>query len=116
MQNEVTIIIDLNTGNGVYLLTDAGKTLTCFDASKKRRASHVFPRNFILRTLFRILRCWLGDKGRMSEFTRSWKCAWIIDTSPVGGPILNGIWYDRRAAIDAEVEYLNKFFISRETL
>ena len=105
MQNEVTFII--GQGECMYLCTEAAPII---EGAVTARASHVYPRNFILRTLFRILRCWLGDKGRMSDFTRSWKCEWIVDARPVGGEILPTTYYDRRQAINAEVVYLNKFF------
>lgn len=104
-QSAVTFII--GGGECTYLLTEAAPQI---EGAVSRRASHVYPRNFLLRTLFRVLRCWLGDKGRMSNFTRSWRCAWIVDARPVGGQILSTIYYDRKQAIDAEVVYLNKFF------
>ena len=105
-QSMCTFIIYPN-GECTYLMTEAAPQI---DGAVVSRASHVYPRNFILRTVFRILRFWLGDKGRMSEFTRSWKCEWIIDTRPVGGQVLPTVYYDRKQAINAEVVYLNKFF------
>ena len=110
-QNEVTYIIDTDSGNAVYLVTEAAAPLQL--GAVPLRASHVIPRNFALRGLFYLLRYWLGDKGRMSDFTRSWRCAWIIDTRPVGGPILPTIYYDRKQAINAEVAFLNQWFIRR---
>lgn len=104
-QGAVTFII--GEGECTYLCTEAAPQI---EGAVIRRASHVFPRNFLLRTLFRILRYWLGDKGRMSDFTRSWNCEWIVDTRPVGGIVLPTTYYDRRQAINAEVVYLNKFF------
>ena len=111
LQNEVTFVVDDSTGDAVYLVTEAAASLQL--GASPQRASHVIPRNFVLRGLFFLLRYWLGDKGRMSDFTRSWKCAWIIDTRPVGGPILPTIYYDRKQAINAEVAYLNQLFIWR---
>jgi hypothetical protein len=111
MQNEVTFIVDESTGDAVYLVTEAAANLNL--GSSPLRASHVEPVNPILRLAFHLLRQWLGDKGRMSEFTRSWKCAWRINTQPVGGPILDGVWYDRTKAIEAEVKFLNRWFVER---
>ena len=110
-QSEVTMIIDGDGDFTTYLVTEAAANL--FEDTPHFRASHVIPRNFALRGLFFLLRYWLGDKGRMSDFTRSWKCAWIVDTRPVGGPILPMIYYDRKQAINAEVAYLNQLFIWR---
>lgn len=101
----VTFIIA--DGDCTYLMTEAAPVI---EGAVTARASHVYPRNVVLRTLFRILRFWLGDKGRMSDFTRSWDCEWIVDTTPVGGPILSTIYYDRKQAINAEVVFLNQFF------
>jgi len=132
-QDEVTFIVE-STGDAVYLVTEAAANLNL--GSSPLRASHVEPVNPILRLLFHLLRQWLGDKGRMSDFTRSWKCAWRINMKPVGGGILRwkdlphnacmvkygdaawggnevAIWYDRLAAIDAEVAALNEHFIRR---
>jgi hypothetical protein len=110
-QDAVTFIVDDSTGNAVYLVTEAAASLEL--GAQPQRASHVIPRNFALRGLFYLLRYWLGDKGRMSDLTRLWKCEWIVDTRPVGGPILSTVYYDRKQAINAEVAYLNQLFIWR---
>jgi hypothetical protein len=104
-QGAVTFII----GDGVctYLQTEAAPVI---EGAVTRRASHVEPDNFFLRILFHALRQWLGDKGRMSDFTRSWSCLWRVNMKPVGGPILCTRYYDRKQAINAEVVALNKFF------
>ena len=101
MQNEVTFIVDESTGDAVYLVTEAAANLNL--GSSPQRASHVEPVNPLLRCAFHLLRQWLGDKGRMSEFTRSWNCEWRINMKPVGGPILPTTYYDRKQAINAEV-------------
>jgi hypothetical protein len=113
MQNEATLIIDLATGDCKMVLTKAAKTLHLTD-SPSRRASHIIPRNFVLRLIFYITRFLVRDDSRLAQWTRTWGCAWLIDTRPVGGPILDGVWYNRLAAIDAEVEFLNRWFIWRD--
>jgi hypothetical protein len=72
MQNEVTFIVDESAGDAVYLVTEAAATLDL--GAQPLRASHVEPVNPILRCAFHLLRQWLGDKGRMSDFTRNWPC------------------------------------------
>jgi hypothetical protein len=109
VSNEVTFIVDDNTGDAVYLVTEAAASLQL--GASPQRASHVEPVNPILRLFFHLLRQWLGDKGRMSEYTRSWPCLWRVNMKPVGGPILSTVYYDRKQAINAEVIALNKFFI-----
>ena len=108
-QNEVTYIIDTESGNAVYRVTEAASPLQL--GAVPLRASHVEPVNPLLRVIFHLLRQWLGDKGRMSEFTRAWPCLWRINLKPLDGPILPTVYYDRKQAINAEVIALNKFFI-----
>ena len=110
-QGAVTFIIAEN-GDCTYLMTEAAPVI---EGAVSKRASHVEPDNFFLRILFHALRQYLGDKGRMSDFTRSWRCLWRVNMEPVGGPILCTRYYDRQQAINAEVVALNKFFMG-ETL
>ena len=107
-QDEVTFIVE-STGDAVYLVTEAAANLNL--GSSPLRATHVEPVNAVLRCAFHLLRQWLGDKGRMSDFTRRWPCKWRINLKPVDGPILPTVYYDRSQAINAEVIALNKFFI-----
>jgi hypothetical protein len=81
------------------------------DASTVRRASHVEPVSPGLRVLFHGLRMLFGEYGRMASFTRAWPCYWRVNLSPIGGPVLPGVWRDRADAIAAEVEHLNAHFI-----
>jgi hypothetical protein len=111
MQNEVTFIIDTKDGTAKYLLTEAAGALDFEEKPPAIRASHVEPCDFVLRALFHLLRKWFGDKGRMSEFTRAWPTKWRVNMNPVGGGILFETYYNRRTAIDAEVEALNNLFI-----
>jgi len=96
-----------------------------------QRASHVEPADFPTRVWFHILRRLVNDKSRIAAWTRTWGCLWRVNTKPVGGPILRvgdvysfcpptcnahndiAVWRNRQAAIDAEVKFLNKFFLER---
>ncbi len=109
MQSEATLIIDEN-GDCKMVLTKAAKMLNLTD-SPSSRASHVEPVNITLRLLFHAIRANVADDSRLAAWTRLWPCGWRINTTPVGGPILDGVWYDRLAAIDAEVEFLNQWFV-----
>jgi len=105
---ELVTIIDLDTAEAIWLMTPDAPII---EGAIVQRGSHVEPVNPILRCAFHLLRQWLGDKGRMSNFTRSWPCLWRVNMKPVGGPILPQTYVNRLAAIDAEVVALNKFFI-----
>jgi hypothetical protein len=137
VQKEMTFVID-EKGDMLFLVTEAIEGSMFAREADIRRASHVEPANWALRVLFHILRRFLGDKGRMSDFTRRWNCLWRVNTKPMGGPVLTwshvystkqmrsmartecGItfpelfsiatWRDRRDAIDTEIEFLNQWF------
>ena len=79
-----------------------------------RRASHVEPDGLALRGAFHTLRWLFGEKGRVSEWTRGWRCLWRANMAPSGGPVLPGRWRDRKQAIAAEVEHFNIFGIQKE--
>lgn len=73
---------------------------------RSRRASHVEPASLTLRLAFHALRALFGEKGRVSEFTRSWPVTWRVNMAPSGGPILDETFTDRALALRAEVRWL----------
>lgn len=127
----LTVTIDEN-GDLVYLKTDSCDALLELGETVTKRASHVEPDNFLLRRLFHTLRLF-GDKNRIADWTRNWNCLWRVNTSPVGGPILLwrhvwgsedwmkglsgynyvALWRNRQSAIDAEIKFLNDWFLTR---
>jgi hypothetical protein len=109
MAGVATLIIDEVTGDITFLVTPAAAAFLTDDAVV-RRGSHVEPNNWTLRIVFHALRQWLGDKGRMSDFTRSWKILWRVNTKPTAGVILPQRYTNRQEAIDAEVTFLNRYF------
>jgi len=46
--------------------------------AKVKRVSHIVPENLFLRILFRILRFLFPDTSFIAEWTRKWKCKWIV--------------------------------------
>lgn len=109
-QTEVTFVID-EAGDMLFLVTECMLGSALVAEAHVQRASHVEPDNRVLRLLFHLLRQWLGDKGRMSDFTRKWPILWRVNTTPVGGPILPTRYQNRQAAIEAEINFLNRWFI-----
>jgi len=71
----------------------------------ERRASHVEPVCAPLRTLFRAIRRRVRDDSVLATFTRYWPVRWRV--AIVGGPTFGPFW-SRRAAIRAEIEWLNE--------
>lgn len=109
--NIITCTIDEN-GDVIYLATDANDAFLNDGTEVTRRASHVEPEHFGYRVAFYILRL-LGDKTHIAQWTREWPVVWRVNTRPVGGPILEGRWTNRQAAIDAEIIFLNDWFLER---
>lgn len=70
-----------------------------------KRASHVLPKQWLARQVFRVLRSIFGDQGWVATFTRAWPCSWLVDLAPSNGPIL-GPYNDRQVAIDMEIKWL----------
>jgi len=105
-QKEVTFII--SEGRMTYLLTKAAPRL---EGAVVRRASHVVPVNAYLRLAFQAIRKLVADDSRVAAWSRLWPCMWRVDMSPVGGGILPVQFSNRLAAIDAEVKFLNDWFI-----
>ena len=71
----------------------------------RRRASQVHPVNRIKRAAFYTLRGLFGERGRVSDWTRSWVGNWEVDLAVSGGPKL-GPFAVRSEAIRAEEQWL----------
>ncbi len=125
----LTVTIDEN-GDMIYLKTPLSDVLLELGTVVTKRASHVEPATFWLRQWFHIVRACVRDNSRVAQWTRGWKCLWRINTKPVGGPILThghvtgfqckewvwdiiALYPNRQDAIDAEIIFLNKFFLTR---
>jgi hypothetical protein len=128
-QKVLTVTID-EDGDLIYLKTSEHDIFAEMGEVVTRRASHVEPDTFWLRVAFHILRTVVSDKSRIAEWTRGWSCPWRVNTAPVGGPVLTWAdvapspcapWMDkqtftthnRQEAIDAEIKFLNQFFLER---
>ena len=122
----ITVTID-EDGDLIFLQTDSADIFMELGKTITKRASHVEPATFWARVAFHILRALVTDDSDVAAWTREWKCAWRINTKPVGGPILTvddvGMGYlrgdeiaefsNRSEAITAEIEFLNTFFLER---
>lgn len=105
------VIVKVQSDGTVRFLVGQGSNPFLTSGATVRRTSHVEPDNSIARLAFHCLRFAFGEKGRVSDFTRSWRCLWRINLAPTCGPILEGRWRDRAEAISAEIQYLNANFI-----
>lgn len=94
-------------GSMKFIVDDDSRQLLSMGNSEVRRASHVEPFDPVLRFTFHVLRSVFSDKGRVSEWTRSWQCYWQVNMSPSNGPTF-GVFRHRRDALAAEVKWLTE--------
>ena len=113
MENKIiTITIDEN-GDQIFLKTDATDCFLECGEVVTHRASHVFPVAFWKRQAFRLLRALVPDHSRLAAWSRMWRGPWLVDTAPTAGVVLQGRWMNRQDAIDAEIAFLNQYFLER---
>jgi hypothetical protein len=125
---EIIITIDQSTGDMLFLETSGAQAFKALGRLRTRRASHVEPYEFWPRVAFTAIRMLVSDSSRVTEWIRNWNTLWRVNMKPVGGPILtwshihpkhiaasNRIypWGNRQEAIEAEVKFLNQFFLER---
>lgn len=133
-QKVTTATID-EKGDVLFLASNENDIFCELGDVVTKRASHVEPATFWARGAFHFLRLF-GDKTRVADWTRGWKVDWRVNTKPVGGPILTYgnmlpktairdlrsprgtrythtivTWSNRQDAIDAEIKFLNWFFL-----
>lgn len=78
-----------------------GLTLESYE---KKRVSKIVPENLPLRFLFNILRFAFGEVGNVSDWTRSWRCSWLLIVDSES----KGRFIDRLEAIRFEKDLIFK--------
>ena len=124
---EITITID-ESGDLKMLEMAMAEPFKTLGTTVTKRASHVEPAPYWDRVLFTFIRALVPDDSRLAEWTRNWNTLWRVNMRPVDGPILrfghmypailltseqaNRVycWGSRKAAIEAEIEFLNNFW------
>lgn len=104
------VIFKISNGKTTFLMNEHTKAFIPATAVVLR-ASHVVPTDIASRKLFNALRAPFADESKVAAWTRTWKCKWQADLSPVNGPVL-GPFDSRVDAIEAEIEWLNKNFLA----
>ncbi len=105
------VVIHITPEGNIRFLQSEDAPVSLIGQGVTRRASNVEPVSNTLRYVFYGLRFLFGEKGRMAQFTRQWRCDWRVNLAPIGGSVLAGSYRNRAEAIDAEIAYLNKTFI-----
>ncbi|EMM5101200.1 hypothetical protein ACK249_005735 [Pseudomonas aeruginosa] len=76
-----------------------GLTLESYE---KKRVSKIIPDNLCLRVCFYILRIGFGEVGIVSDWTRGWRCTWLLVVDAES----KGRFHDRQEAIRFEKELI----------
>jgi len=71
----------------------------------EQRGAYVFPRNPVLRWIFKAIRRRFGSAGIVSELTRSWPCRWVV-VLPGEHVRIPGVFQSHFAAVCAEVQWI----------
>ncbi len=78
---------------------------------KIRRASHIWPANPFVRLAFRAIRFVFGDRGRLAEWSRHWRCCWTVRLSEDPGRVVFSS-QSRRACLAWERAYFESVMIA----
>ena len=69
-----------------------------------KRAGYVWPLSGTLRVAFRLLRKAFGSQSVVADWTRSWRCRWIVVNADTMTPLL-GVYDTHTATVEAEVRW-----------
>jgi len=108
---EIIITIDQSTGDMLFLETSGAQAFKALGRLRTRRASYVLPADFWARQAFKLIRWFIRYDSAGAAWCRTWRGPWLVDTTPTAGVVLTGRWMNRQDAIDAEIEFLNRWFL-----
>lgn len=95
------MIIEIDENGKVHGLYEDLKEIfdeSSFKVIEKKRFSHIVPENIVKRVFFKILRRLFSDEGKVAQWTRNWKCSWIVTV----GNEKYGPFKTRKEAIEFE--------------
>ena len=96
--------IDIKDGVAVAF-TDDAELLEADGETTTSRYSHIWPSQFALRCAFRLVRWVTGEKGRLSDWTRTWRCKWQVRLAD-SPKVVRFESNDRAACIEWELKNL----------
>ena len=68
----------VNPDGTVHMVANDDFPLEAVGIVEKRRASHVVPVHPVKRMAFRALRFFVGERGRIAAWCRSWQGPWQV--------------------------------------
>ena len=109
MSKRITIVISNDGQSRLGVGEDAHRILGRMGIVVRKRASHIRPRQPLLRWLFILIRFVCNDDKRFKplvKWSRTWKCKWMVDLRKSGGRLV-GPFAERLVAITYEVQWVN---------
>jgi hypothetical protein len=73
---------------------------------ERKRVSYIYPQNFILRAIFKMLRKLFGDDVKIAKWTRNWKCLWQVEILDGKEKIVFKGFQNRKDAVKFEKDYI----------
>ena len=107
-----TVMVKIDASGNVICLHTPVTAAMFPEAVEHPRASFVEPLKLWQVCIFRALRAAFGDEGRVANWTRDWKCQWIVDCRPINGPMHLRVFSNRAEAIEFEILWLNQNFLN----
>ena len=74
----MTTTVTIRRGGTALALTEDASLLSRVGRVTRERYSHIWPRSFALRAAFRFMRCLTSERGVISNWTSTWRCAWEV--------------------------------------
>lgn len=99
---KVSIVIE----NGyVYAVGNIANNLG--EVRERKKLFSIVPKNRILKMCFYILRWIFGDNSQVAQWTRTWKCTWLLVNN--GSREIIGEFSDRKEALLKELELVTNY-------
>ncbi len=103
------IIIEIEKDGKIKGFSDEVPQFITAKLIEKKRVSRIVPQNTILRGIFLLIRTLVPDNSEIAEWTRKWKCSWIV----VIGRKKYGPFKNRTKAIQFEKELIRRSWRQR---
>ncbi|WP_029523510.1 hypothetical protein [Persephonella sp. KM09-Lau-8] len=98
------IIIEIEKDGTIKGFADEVPNFISVKEIERKRVSRIVPKNLPLRIAFVIIRSLVSDNSKIANWTRNWKCNWIV----VIGKKQYGPFKNRTKAIEFEKEIIRK--------
>ena len=101
--------IYVTKGGEIHCVEHELLQLEGFGNVQRRRASHVVPAHPVKRFAFRVIRFFVGERGHIAEWCRSWYGPWQVRFAETPHKV-EFTQQSRRVCIEWEIKQLNERF------